>query len=107
MDAAKVERRPEREEREGAKSRHKRGIPPPIWVAKGYFIPIIFRTKNIEKSHLERVIIFRTRNTKKSHLGRMVDIEKFSEFFLGECFGEKEMPPILVEIRGEVLILKI
>ena len=55
--------------------------PPSIWVAKNAFTPIIFRTKNTEKSRLGR-------------------LEKISEKICGKMFRGKEKAPNLVE-RGQ------
>ena len=74
--------------------------PPPFAERQAPSTPIIFRTKNTEKSHLERATIFRTKNTAKSQptLGR----KKFRKKFAGKCFGGKGKPPILWR-GGEVL----
>ena len=64
------------------------------------YTPIIFRAIKVEKSSPQENIIFRTENIEKSHLGRMVEIEKFSEIFFGGMFGEKELPPTLLRLRA-------
>ena len=71
---------------------YEKSHPPPIWGAKTPFTPIIFRTKNTEKSHLEIAIIFRTKDTAKSRLGL---IGKNFGKNLRENVSGKRTPPIL------------
>ena len=62
------------------------GTPPPFAERQVPSTPIIFRTKNTEKS--------------QPVLG-----EKISEKICGKMFRGKRKPPILAEIEGEVLII--
>ena len=79
------------------------GTPPLLPERQVPFIPIIFRTKKVEKSSPQETIIFRTKNTEKSRLGKIG--KNFGKKFAGKCFVGKRKPPILAEIEGEVLIM--
>ena len=72
--------------------------PPPIWGAKTPFTPIIFRTKNMKKSHLERAIIFRTKNTAKSRLGLIG--KNFGKNLRENVSGEENAPNLVERGRG-------
>ena len=63
-----------------------RDPPPPFAERQVLFILIIFRAENIAKSQ------------------PVFGWKIFRKFFRGNVSGVKEMPPILAEIEGEVLI---
>lgn len=72
--------------------------PPPIWRAKSAFTPIIFRTKDMKKSHLERAIIFRTKNTAKSRLGLIG--KNFGKNLRENVSGEEKAPNLVERGQG-------
>ena len=82
---------------------HKGRDTPPLFAERQECLaPIIFRAIKVEKSSPQENIIFRTKNTEKSRLGLIG--KNFGKNLWENVSGVKEMPPILAEIEGEVLI---
>ena len=78
---------------------HKGRDTPPLFTERQVpFIPIIFRTKKVEKSSPQENIIFRTKNPEKSRLGLIR--KNFGKNLWENVSGEEKAPNLVERGRG-------